>query len=118
MRTMEEFLREREALDEGVMAVADRVVRRFYSLDSLAYGDGALDAGTKELMGLAASLVLRCDDCIAWHVGRCLEEGATGEQIVEALGVGMVVGGSVTIPHVRRAVALLGDAPASGGREE
>jgi AhpD family alkylhydroperoxidase len=98
------FLNEREALNRAVLEKADRVVKRFFSLDSLAYGDGALRAGTKELLGLTASLVLRCDDCVAHHLGRCRELGISTEELMEAMGIGMLVGGSITIPHVRRAV--------------
>jgi AhpD family alkylhydroperoxidase len=96
---VESFMNEREVLNR-----ADRVVKRFFSLDSIAYGDGALPARTKELLGLTASLVLRCDDCVAHHLGRCRELGVSTEEMMEAMGIGMLVGGSITIPHVRRAV--------------
>ncbi len=108
MRSYEEFAREREEQNRRVLEVADRVIKRFFSLDALTYRDGALPAATKELLGLTASLVLRCDDCVAYHLGRCRDLGYTREQISEALGVAMVVGGSITIPHVRRAVVLWG----------
>jgi AhpD family alkylhydroperoxidase len=101
---VERFLNEREALNRALLEKADRVVKRFFSLDSLAYGDGALPARTKELLGLTASLVLRCDDCVAYHLGRCWELGVSTEEMMEAMGIGMLVGGSITIPHVRRAV--------------
>ncbi|MFO7949781.1 MAG: carboxymuconolactone decarboxylase family protein [Candidatus Fermentibacteraceae bacterium] len=109
MRSYEEFAREREEQNRRVLESADRVTKRFFSLDSLTYRDGALPAATKELLGLVASLVLRCDDCVAYHLGRCRDLGRTGEEVSEALGVAMVVGGSITIPHVRRAVALWGE---------
>jgi len=116
---VESFLNEREALNRAVLESADRVVKRFFSLDSMAYSDGALPARTKELLGLAASLVLRCDDCVAYHLGRCREMGVSTEEMMETMGIGMLVGGSITIPHVRRAVrywrGLRGDA---GGSEE
>jgi AhpD family alkylhydroperoxidase len=116
---VESFLNEREALNRAVLEKADRVVKRFFSLDSLAYGDGALPGRTKELLGLTASLVLRCDDCVAYHLGRCRELGVSTEEMMEAMGIGMLVGGSITIPHVRRAVrywrGLCGE---TGGTEE
>lgn len=104
---MNEFLARRGEQSEIMIRNADRVMKRILSVDSLAYEEGALSAGVKEMLGLAASLVLRCDDCIAWHVHRCRETGVTTDQIVEVLGIGTVVGGTITIPHVRRALALL-----------
>jgi AhpD family alkylhydroperoxidase len=109
MESWEQFARQREELNRKVLQSADRVTKRFFSLDALTYRDGALPAATKELLGLVASLVLRCDDCVAYHLGRCRDLGHTREQVSEALGVAMVVGGSITIPHVRRAVALWGE---------
>jgi len=94
-------LRERQnalVLDTGTL-----VTRRFFALDSAAYRDGALPGLTKEMLGLVASLVLRCDDCVTYHLIRCRDLGATRAQIVEALDVGLVVGGSIVIPHLRRA---------------
>jgi AhpD family alkylhydroperoxidase len=76
-------------------------------LDTRAYEDGALSAKIKELLGLVASLVLRCDDCITYHIVRCAEEGVTDGEFFEAFNVGLVVGGSITIPHLRRAVERL-----------
>jgi AhpD family alkylhydroperoxidase len=80
---------------------------RFFALDTRAYEDGALPVNTKELLGLVASLVLRCDDCVTYHLVRCREEGVTRDELLEALNVGLVVGGSITIPHLRRAIATL-----------
>ncbi|HUS70935.1 MAG TPA: carboxymuconolactone decarboxylase family protein [Anaerolineae bacterium] len=101
--TIEEFQEERERLNEIVMQYAGLNMKRFYNLDSQVYRDGALPARTKELLGLVASLVLRCDDCIKYHLMRCREEDVTSEELEEALAVGLVVGGSITIPHLRRA---------------
>lgn len=115
-RAMERFLKTREELNEVVLASADRVLKRVYSVDSLAFQEGALTVEVKELIGLAASLVLRCDDCVAWHVHRCLETGITPEQFSEAAGIAAVVGGTVTVPHVRRAMALWKSAR-EGGKE-
>ncbi len=105
MSRMEEFQRERERLNDLVLSKATLEVKRFFSLDSQTYRDGELPASTKELLGLVASLVLRCDDCVAYHVNRCHEEGISDGELQEALAVGLIVGGSITIPHLRRAVA-------------
>jgi AhpD family alkylhydroperoxidase len=98
-----DFREERERLNEIVMRYAGLNMKRFYNLDAQAYQDGALPARTKELLGLVASFVLRCDDCIKYHLLRCRQEGVTSEELEEALAVGLVVGGSITIPHLRRA---------------
>jgi len=103
-QTIAEFQREREELNQIVMQYADLSIKRSFSLDSQAYREGALAQRTKELLGLVASLVLRCDDCIKYHIIRCHEEGTTREELVEALAIGLVVGGSITIPHLRRAL--------------
>ena len=103
-RSVEAFQTERERLNEVVMKYADLSIKRFWSLDSQVYREGALSAATKELLGLVASLVLRCDDCISYHVIRCHDEGVNDDEMVEALSIGLVVGGSITIPHLRRAL--------------
>ena len=97
------FKRRREAGNEAVMRHANLQIKRFYSLDSQAYRKGALPAKTKELLGLVSSFVLRCDDCITYHIIRCHEEGVTDEELTEALNIGLVVGGTITIPYLRRA---------------
>ena len=104
---LEEFRAEREKMNARILETGTTTTKRFFNLDTAAYKDGALDARTKELLGLAASLVLRCDDCIAYHVIRCMETGATEEQVQEIFDVGLIVGGSIVIPHLRRARALL-----------
>lgn len=101
-KTIEKFGQEREELNKIVMKYSGSNVKRFYSLDSQVYREGALSRKTKELLGLVASLVLRCDDCIKYHVIRCHEEGVKSEELEEALAIGLVVGGSITIPHLRR----------------
>ncbi len=103
-KSVEEFRKEREALDELVLDRANLEVRRFFSLDAQAYREGALGRKTKEMLGLVASLVLRCDDCVLYHLDRCREEGVTDGELQEVLSIGLVVGGSITIPHLRRAV--------------
>ena len=100
---IEEFQKQREELNQLVMEYAGQGTKRFYSLDSQAYREGALPVKTKELLGLVASFVLRCDDCIKYHVIRCHEEGVTDTEFEEALSIGLLVGGSITIPHQRRA---------------
>ena len=106
--TIEEFQDERERLNEIVMGYAGLSMKRFYGLDGQVYREGALSARTKELLGLVASFVLRCDDCVKYHLVRCHEEGVTTEELEEALAVGLVVGGSITIPHLRRAFEAWG----------
>ena len=97
----------RIALPRLIVNQKNLAINRFFTLDTKAYEPGAIDALTKEFAGLSASLVLRCDDCIAYHVIRCKELGATDEQLFEIFNVGLIVGGSIVIPHLRRAVALL-----------
>jgi AhpD family alkylhydroperoxidase len=100
----EDFNKERERLNEIVMKYADLPMKRFLSLDSQAYRAGAIPEKTKEMLGLVASFVLRCDDCIKYHITRCHEEGVSDDEIVEALTIGLIVGGTITIPHLRRAL--------------
>ena len=104
---LQEFRKYRERLNERILAQKHQGINRFFALDSRAYEAGALDEKTLELAGLAASMVLRCDDCISYHVIRAKEVGATTDEIFEVFNVGLVVGGSIVIPHLRRAVDLL-----------
>jgi AhpD family alkylhydroperoxidase len=105
--TLEEFRRYREKMNKRILATNNLNIKRFFALDTRAYDKGALDIKTKELMGLVASTVLRCNDCITYHVIRCVQEGASDAEFFEALNVALVVGGSITIPHLRRAVDVL-----------
>jgi AhpD family alkylhydroperoxidase len=93
----------RSRMNDLILSQDNRVIKRFYSLDNQTYEEGALSEVTKELLGLVASMVLRCDDCIKYHLGRCYELGVTTPQIYEASSVALVVGGSIFIPHLRRA---------------
>lgn len=102
-----EFTEFRERMNERILAEPNQVVRRFFALDTQAYQAGVLDVATKELLGLVASLVLRCDDCISYHVARCREAGVGRDAMFEAFSIGLVVGGSIVIPHMRRAVDFL-----------
>ena len=90
------------------------VTKRFFGLDGRTYEDGSLSARTKELLGLVASMVLRCDDCIAYHVDQCVKAGATDEELWETFDVALIVGGSIVIPHLRRAVDFLDETRARG----
>ena len=103
--SLAEFRAFRERMNTEILAEDNLVINRFFNLDGRAYEAGALDVKTKELLGLVASLVLRCDDCVTYHVVRAREEGVTREEAFEALSVGLIVGGSIVIPHLRRAVA-------------
>lgn len=98
--------------DGSVAPGASLVTKRFFSLDHQTYSDGALPVKTKELLGLVASTVLRCDDCIAYHVDQCVKLGFSDEEIWEAMDVSLIVGGSIVIPHLRRAVEFLDQARA------
>lgn len=105
--SLQEFREFREQMNRRILEAGNLDIRRFFALDTRAYESGALPARTKELLGLVGSLVLRCDDCITYHLVRCAEEGLADEEIMESLSIGLVVGGSIVIPHLRRAVATL-----------
>jgi AhpD family alkylhydroperoxidase len=102
-KSVEKFRREREALNEKILTRDNINVKRFFGIDSAVYREGAMDTKTKELLGLAASTVLRCDDCISYHLIRCREEGISDSEMDETMAIALVVGGSITIPHLRRA---------------
>jgi AhpD family alkylhydroperoxidase len=105
--SIEEFHGFRRAMNQRILDAGNLEIKRFFALDSRTYAEGALDVRTKELMGLVASMVLRCDDCITYHLARCVDEGLSDEELFESFSVGLVVGGSIVIPHLRRAVATL-----------
>jgi AhpD family alkylhydroperoxidase len=113
--TIKGFQEERGRLNDVVMRYAGLSMKRFYGLDGQVYRKGALPASVKELLGLVSSFVLRCDDCVKYHLVRCHEEGVTSEELEEALAVGLVVGGSITIPHLRRAFDAWAELEESGG---
>lgn len=104
MSMVEEFNGYRAKMNEKILAQDNKTLKRFWALDGGAYAEGALDAKTKELMGLVASMVLRCDDCIKYHLGKCYELQTTTEEIFEVFAIANLVGGSIVIPHFRRAV--------------
>ena len=103
--SLAEFRAFRERMNEVILGAGNLTINRFFALDGRVYEAGALGAKTKELLGLVASLVLRCDDCITYHVVRCKEEGVTDDEMLDVFAVGLVVGGSIVIPHLRRAMA-------------
>jgi AhpD family alkylhydroperoxidase len=105
-KTVEEFNQYRSTMNDRILSEDNLVLKRFWSLDTQAYADGALPVKTKELMGLTASMVLRCDDCISYHLGKCAEIGVTTAEIYEVFSIANLVGGSIVIPHTRRAAAF------------
>jgi AhpD family alkylhydroperoxidase len=106
-KKLQAFHQFRAAMNEKLLGKGNLQLKRFFNLDSQVYAEGVLPAKTKELMGLVASAVLRCDDCITYHMLQCAELGVTDEEFFETFNVILVVGGSITIPHVRRAVETL-----------
>ena len=113
--SVDEFRRFREAMNSRILEADNLEIRRFFALDSRTYEPGALDTRTKELLGLVASMVLRCDDCVTYHLTRCVEEELTDEELFETFSVGLVDGGSIVIPHLRRAVATLDELRSKSG---
>jgi len=103
----EEFRRRREAGNEKVLDTDNLAIKRFFGLDKNVYGDGHLSAKTKEALGLVASMVLRCNDCIDYHLERCIDEGYSRGELDEAMAVALMVGGSIVIPHARHAAESL-----------
>ena len=101
---IKDFREYRAKMNEKILASGDKVMKRIYSLDTLTYQDRALDSKTKEMLGLVSSMVLRCDDCIKYHLEKCFELGVTTEEVFEIFGVANLVGGTIVIPHTRRAV--------------
>jgi len=104
---LKEFREYREKMNAKILESGNIEIKQFFNLDTKAYRAGALPSKTKELLGLIASTVLRCNDCITYHIVRCVEEGVTDAEFFEALNVALVVGGSITIPHLRKAVEML-----------
>jgi AhpD family alkylhydroperoxidase len=105
--TIADFNEFRSRMNDAILGGGNLTIGRFFALDRRAYEPGALGTKTKEMLGLVSSLVLRCDDCVTYHVIRCHEEGVTLDEFQEIFAVGLIVGGSIVIPHLRRAVARL-----------
>lgn len=103
---LEEFKKYREKMNEKILASDNKQIKRFFALDTRAYEDGALSVKVKELLGLVASTVLRCNDCITYHVITCVKEEVTKEEFFEAMNIALIVGGSIVIPHLRKAVEV------------
>ncbi len=104
---VDDFNAFRTKMNERILGVDNRAIKRFFGVDTLTYEAGALDGKTKEMLGLVASMVLRCDDCVYYHIIQCKNEGVTNDQMFEIFSVALTVGGSIVIPHLRRAVAFL-----------
>ena len=102
-KLVDEFNDYRSKMNEKLLADNNKIVKRIFNLDTNAYADGALNVKTKELLGLVASTVLRCDDCIKYHLETSHKEGITKEEMMEAMGIATLVGGTIVIPHLRRA---------------
>ena len=103
MNPIEEFNAYRSKMNESIMAADNKVIKRFFNLDTNAYAAGELNVKTKEIIGLACSMVLRCDDCVKYHLGKCYEVGLTKAEVFEVFSIATLIGGSIVIPHMRRA---------------
>jgi ribonuclease HI len=108
---LEDFQKFRSELNEEILNCGHLSMKRFFALDHQTYESGPLDTKTKELLGLVASTVLRCDDCITYHLVRAGELGWSRDEVIDALNVALVVGGSITVPHIRRAFARMREVP-------
>jgi AhpD family alkylhydroperoxidase len=104
---VEKFHAFREKMNKRILDQDNRAIKRFFGVDTLTYEPGALDVKTKEMLGLVASMVLRCDDCISYHIERCIDEGVGEKEMFEIFSVALTVGGSIVIPHLRRGVAFM-----------
>lgn len=107
LENIEQFKLYRERMNKRILSTKNLNIKRFFALDTRAYEKGALDAKTKEILGLVASTVLRCNDCITYHVIRCTQQGIADEEFFEAMNIALIVGGSITIPHIRKATEIL-----------
>ncbi len=107
MTRLDEFSQYRQKMNDRIFEIDHLGIKRFFNLDTAAYKDGPLDGKTKEILGLVASTVLRCNDCIDYHLIQCVEAGWSDEELVDALNVALVVGGSIVIPHLRHAVETI-----------
>jgi AhpD family alkylhydroperoxidase len=108
-KKVEQFNEYRSKMNDRILSVDNKVIKRIFNVDTNAYTEGALPVKTKELMGLVASLVLRCDDCIKYHLVKCSENNVSEEELFEVLGIATLVGGTIVVPHMRRAVEFWDD---------
>ncbi len=104
MSQVKEFESERERLNELILGKNNKVLKRIFNLDTNAFAEGAIPVKTKEMLGLVASLVLRCDDCVKYHLGQCHKQGLSDDEVNEVLAIGNLIGGTIVIPHLRRAM--------------
>lgn len=104
MNKVEAFNQHRSAMNEKILAADNKVLKRIFNLDTNAFSDGTIDVTTKEMIGLACSMVLRCDDCISYHLGKCYELKVSEAQVFEIFSIANLIGGTIIIPHLRRAV--------------
>ncbi len=109
-----EFNEYRAKMNEVILGKNNKVISRLFNLDTNTYAEGALNVKTKEMLGLVASMVLRCDDCIKYHVGKCHDQGVTTEELYEIFAVANIVGGTIVIPHTRRAAEYWEELVAAG----
>lgn len=107
MKQVEEFKSYRQKMNDKILDDNNKIIKRIFNLDTNAFTAGALDKKTKELLGLVSSLVLRCDDCVKYHLQSAHGEGISKEEIVETLSIGLLIGGTIVIPHLRHAYAYL-----------
>src|SRR5262245_14140028 len=108
-KRLKEFQSFRKKMNDRILAQDHRTIKRFYSVDTLTYEKGSLDVRTKEMLGLVSSMVLRCDDCVSYHIMKCKESGVSDAELFDIFSVALTVGGSIVVPHLRRAVAFLDD---------
>jgi AhpD family alkylhydroperoxidase len=108
-KLLDEYNAYRDMMNQKILEADNRVIKRIYSVDTLTYQDGALNKKTKEMLGLTASMALRCDDCIKYHIAKCHDLGVSREEFFEIFSVACTVGGTIVIPHLRRAVEFLDD---------
>ena len=106
-KRVDEFNSFRKKMNDRILGADNRAIKRYFGVDTLTYEPGKLDAKTKEMLGLVSSMVLRCDDCVTYHIMQCKELGVTDDEMFEIFSVALTVGGSIVIPHMRRAVAFL-----------
>jgi len=104
MSQIEEFNDYREKMNDKILSADNKVLKRLFNLDTNAYLEGAVNVQTKEMLGLACSMVLRCDDCIKYHIQKCYEQGISKDQLFEVFSIANIIGGTIVIPHLRRAL--------------
>ncbi len=118
MGRVEEFNDFRTRMNEIILSEDNQAIKRFFGVDTLTYKAGALDTKTKEMLGLATSMVLRCDDCVTYHILECRKHGVTRAELFDIFSVALTVGGSIVVPHLRRAVAMLEEIEGKEAREK